>query len=442
MAFYVQLYIRAILKQKEMREVKFYLEKRKDKKSGEVITTNVPILLFYSYGKGRLQYYTGMRVDAKKWDEAGMKVKKNFSEASEINQELNKLRAKVEELHKKAKVLGNRLTPEYFKEYLSGKKKEAKNSEVVWPYYEEYLKSLKVTQTEKSVKNHNQTFKTLGWFCRDRKWKLTFDSIDSLFWQEFKDWCYNKRGYFNNYTGTHINKFKAFLNWAVEVKGYSTSTEFRKQYKMYENTEIIYLTYEEVHHFLNFPLSSEIFKQVRDLYCLGCFTGLRFSDISRLLPENIFPDKIQYRVVKTKEPNIIPLNQYSQMILERNKGTHPSKSMPFIRQAMVNIHLKDAMKEAGLTRLVQVIHFRGAERYEESQPLWEAAHFHTSKKTFVTNFLERGGSILTAMAITGNRSFSVMKRYYKIADKFKTQEMHRIYGGINVPLPQQPTVSS
>lgn len=415
---------------RNMREVKFYLEKRKDKKSGQVISENVPILLFYSYGKGRLQYYTGLRVDAKKWDAIGMKVKKNHSEAAEINQELNKLRAKVEELHKKAKVLGNRLTHEYFKEYLSGRRKEANNSEVIWPYYEEYLKALKVTHTEKSVTNHTQTKKTLEWFCEDRKWKLTFQSVDSLFWQEFKDWCYNDMHYFNNYTGTHINKFKAFLNWAVEVKGYSTNIEFRKQYKMYENTEIIYLTFDEVIHFLNFPLSTEILRNTRDNYCLGCFTGLRYSDISRLLPENIFPDKIMYRVVKTKEPNLIPLNQYSHLILERNKGKHPSKSMPYVSQMKVNEHLRDAMKEAGLTRMVQVIRFRGAERHEGSQPLWQAARFHTSKKTFVTNFLERGGSILTAMAITGNKSFSVMKRYYKIADKFKTQEMHRIYGGI------------
>jgi integrase len=413
---------------KKMREVKFYLEKRKDKKSGEVIAINVPILLFYSYGKGRLQFYTGLRVDAKKWDETGMKVKKNFSEAAEINQELNKLRVKVQEVHDRAKVLGERLSPQYFKDHLNGKRKDAKNGDLIWKYYKEYVEAIKVTHTKESIRRSGSSFKVLEWFCKEKNWSLTFASIDAFFWQEFFDWCYNVKGYYNNYTGTHINKIKAFLNWAVQ-KGYTTNLEFRKQRKMYENTEIIYLSFEEVEYFLNYPFQNEIHKQVRDMYCLGCFTGLRYSDISRLLPENIQGDKIVYRVVKTKQANIVPLNKYSKTILERNIRVHPTNAMPYIGPLVVNKLLKEAMKEAKMERPVQVIHFRGAERYEESKPLWDAATFHTSKKTFVTNFLERGGSLLTAMAITGNRSFSVMKRYYKIADKFKAQEMRRIFGG-------------
>lgn len=410
-----------------MREVKFYLEKRKDQKSGEVLKENVPILLFYSYGGGRLQFYTGMRVDAAKWDEKGMKVKKNFSEAAEINRELNKLVTKVEEIHSRAKVLGERLTPEYFKERLSGRRKDAKNGDVIWPYYEEYINALKVTHTQKSIREATQTKRTMEWFCKERKWKLTFESIDPLFWQEFLDWCYNEKGYYNNYAGTHVNKLKAFLNWAVKM-GYSTNTDFRKQRKLWENTEIIYLSFEEVQHFLNFKFEEELYSQVRDMYCLGCFTGLRYSDIVKLRHENINKENITYRVVKTKQPNIIPLNQYSRKLLEQNKQLDPDMAMPQIPKGYINIHLKEAMKQAGLNRPVQIIHFKGAERVEESKPLWDAATFHTSKKTFVTNFLERGGSLLTAMAITGNRSFSVMRRYYKIADKFKSKEMERIFG--------------
>jgi integrase len=410
-----------------MAEVKFYLEKRKDKLTGELITQNVPILLFYSFNGKRLQYYTGYRSDFRKWDEGGMKVKKNYPEASQINNELTKLAGKVIDIHGRAKALGEKITPNYFKDRLNGKKKDAKNGDLIWMYYKEYIDAAKITFTNATLIKSRQTFKAMEEFSRDRKFSMRFDNFDPYFWQEFLDWCYNTKKWNNNYTGTHINKFKAFLNWSVK-RGYCTSVEFRKVRSVKENTEIIYLKFEEVMHFYNFEFADKQRELVRDMYCLGCFTGLRHSDIIKLMPENIEEDQIVYRVVKTKQPNIIPLNQYSRAILKKNEGLHSPYCMVQIKVCPISQILKDAMKEAGLTRMVQIVHFRGAERLDESKPLWDAATFHTSKKTFVTNFLERGGNLTTAMAITGNKSYSVIKRYFKIADSFKTTEMQRIFG--------------
>jgi integrase len=410
-----------------MAEVKFYLEKRKDKLTGELVKHNVPILLFYSFNGKRLQYYTGYRIDAIKWDEKGMKVKKNYSEASEINKELIKLTAKIDDIHSKAKALGDNINPDYFKDRLNGKKKEAKNGDLIWEYYQEYIDSLKITLTAKSIINSKLTQKTLEDFSKQRRFSLRYENIDPYFWQEFFDWCYNTNEWNNNYTGTHINKFKAFLNWSVQ-RGYTTNIDFRKVRSVKENTEIIYLQYEEVLHFYKFKFKDKILSMVRDMYCLGCFTGLRHSDIIKLMPENIQENQIVYRVVKTKQSNIIPLNKYSREILKRNANKHAPYSMLQMKVEPISQILKDAMKEAGLNRTVQIVHFRGAERIDENKPLWDAATFHTSKKTFVTNFLERGGSLTTAMAITGNKSYSVIKRYFKIADKFKAQEMARIFG--------------
>ena len=103
-----------------MAEIKFYLEKRKDSATGEINEQNVPIILFYSFNGKRLQYYTGMRIDASKWDEENMKVSKGYADASEINRELGKLKSKVEDIHSKAKALDEELSVEYFRERLKG----------------------------------------------------------------------------------------------------------------------------------------------------------------------------------------------------------------------------------------------------------------------------------------------------------------------------------
>ncbi|MGZ4089516.1 MAG: phage integrase SAM-like domain-containing protein [Bacteroidia bacterium] len=432
-----------------MAEVKFYLEKRKDKQTGKVVQTNVPILLFYSFNGKRLQYYTGYRIDASKWDDGLAekdgkvirlhpgKVKKNYSEAADINKELTKLESRIIDIHQRADVLGERLSEDYFKERLNGNKLDTKNSDTIWEAYEKYLEALKVTHTEKSIYNVKSTFKVLRWFETYRKKKITFDEIDENFWQEFFSWCYQVQGYYNNYTGTHVNKLKAFLNWAL-AKKLTTCKDFQKQSKMQEFIEVIYLEYKEVQKFFKFRFKNDKesgftaleLSDMRDLYCGGCFTGMRHSDISNLREENDLSVKISYRVKKTKQTNFVPVNKFSRQLIDKHKGRHNGFLFPQFEDNVRHELLRVAMKQAGLNRMVQIVHYRGAERQEESMPLWKAANFHTSKKTFVVNFLEKGGSLTTAMAITGNRSHSVFRRYYKIADTFKAKEMERIFGKV------------
>jgi integrase len=415
-----------------MAEVKFYLEKRKDKQSGEIITLNVPIFLFYSFHGQRLQYYTNMRTDSQKWDTEAMKVKKNYSEAGEYNRELTRLKAKVEELYDKAKVLGETPTLEYFRDNLNGRLIDLADRKTIWEAYRDYLKSLAITKMKKTVANAKLSYNSIEDFSRSRRYKITFENINQKFYDEYLDYCFNEKKYFNNYVGTLIKRLKAFLNWANK-NGYHKTFEYRKpEFKnLWENTEIIYLHYNEVMALINLKIENKILLEVRDMYCFGCFTGMRHSDIVALKPENIQGDFIINRTIKTREPNIIPLNPHSRKILKRNAKKHLPYSMPQYDVSDTNGYLKTVLQKAKLNRSVQVIHFRGSNRFEETQPLWQCATFHTSKKSFVTNFLERGGSLTTAMAITGNRSYKSAQRYFKIADTLRSKEMAKVFGSVS-----------
>jgi hypothetical protein len=55
--------------------IKFFIEKRKDKSTKQLITLNVPIFLDYSFDSKRLNYYTGLRIDADKWDDGVERTK-------------------------------------------------------------------------------------------------------------------------------------------------------------------------------------------------------------------------------------------------------------------------------------------------------------------------------------------------------------------------------
>ena len=417
----------------EMAEVKFYLEKRKDKETGKVITKNVPILLFYSFDGQRLQYFTGYRIDALKWDEEKMKVKRGVAEAFEVNKELDKLKTKVNDTHDKAKYLGEELTLEDLRDGLNGKQITA-DKKSFEEYLEEYKESSALTKSKATISSIKSAFNILGEFSEDEGMRINFKTITQEFYDKFLDYCFNTKGYKNNYTGNLIKQFKAFLNWATD-RGYNTNLDFRKKSfkKLTEEPEIIYLTYEELMLLYKYKPKGDInLEYVKDMFCFGCFTGMRYSDIISLIPENIQKETINYRIAKTNESNTIPLNPYTKEILTKYKGKYPNKCLPVVQEKKIGEYLRDLFKEAKLNRKVQKINFQGAKKITETLPLSGAISFHMSKKTFMTNFLAKGGSLLTAMAITGNKDFKTARRYYKVVDTLKADEMAKVFGSVSL----------
>ncbi|MGQ0828310.1 MAG: tyrosine-type recombinase/integrase [Bacteroidota bacterium] len=410
-------------------EVKFYLEKRKDKETGRLIDNNVPIFLFFSFNGQRLQYFTGFRIDMYKWDNEHHKIKKNYEEAAEINKELGKLKAKVENIYERAKALEIEPTVKYFREQLKKTNGTISSQKSFADCYNEFIEISKLTKGAGTVKSIKSSLNILQVFSKIAGVKLDFTNIDQDFYNSLLEYSFNVAKYRNNYTGKIIKDLKAFLNWATE-QGYNTKLDFKKKSfkKLREEPEIIFLTYDELMKLYKLKLKEKRLADIRDVFCFGCFTGMRYSDIAALSPENIHKEQIIYRIVKTGETNTIPLNIYTKEILKRHKG-HPEKCLPVISEQKTNLYLKElAKKKAKLKRPVQIVHFQGAKRINETIPLHEAITFHVSKKTFMTNFLAKGGSLLTAMSITGNKDLRTARRYYKVVDALKADEMKKVFG--------------
>jgi integrase len=413
-----------------MAEIKFYLEKRKDKATGGLITKNVPIVLFYSFNGERLQYFTGFRIDASKWDEENMKVSKGYAEASDINRELGKLKSKVEDIHDRAKALNEELSLEYFRERLKGTSAANKGKKSFSECLEEYYTSSALTKGDGTMRAIKSSFSILTDFSGFAGTKLEFKNITQEFYDNLLDYCFNEKDYKNGYTGKLIKDLKAFLNWATE-RGYNTNLDYKKKSfkKLTEEPEIIFLTYEELLFLYNHKIDNiERLQQVRDVFCFGCFTGMRYSDILALKPEHIHGNFIRYRIVKTGQNNMIPLNPYSKKILNRYKGKFEDKCLPVISEQNTNDYLKELFKKIKLDRKVQKVSFQGAKSKKVTSPLSEVITFHISKKTFMTNFLAKGGSLLTAMSITGNKDLKTARRYYKVVDSLKSEEMAKVFG--------------
>ncbi|TNE52805.1 MAG: hypothetical protein EP338_14300, partial [Bacteroidetes bacterium] len=228
---------------KKAKQVKFYLEKRKNTSTGELIVHNVPINLYFTFGKGRFQYYTGFRIDAQFWDKDKMRVKRNHPDASEINISLEKLDIIVTEAYQKARLLNIRLDKQYFKsQLLSPDDSYGNHKKSLSECLELYLESSKLTKRARTIVHMTGHLNRVAEFCQHNHIAFSFENIDMNFYERFLRYCFDVKNYKNNYTGTIIKTLKAFLNWCTE-KGYNTNLEFRKKAfkKLQEEPEIIFL---------------------------------------------------------------------------------------------------------------------------------------------------------------------------------------------------------
>ena len=91
-----------------------------------------------------------------------------------------------------------------------------------------------------------------------------------------------------------------------------------------EETDSIYLTETELLELMSVDqFNSDVEEQVRDVFVLGCFTGMRFSDYSTLDTKAIRNNRLEFVQKKTGNKVTIPIHPTVRQILEKYNYTLP-----------------------------------------------------------------------------------------------------------------------
>ena len=146
------------------------------------------------------------------------------------------------------------------------------------------------------------------------------------FYLSFVEYLTNK-GYSPNTVGARIKDLKMFMNEAYE-RNLHTNMDFKKKRfsKPKEETYSVYLNSDELKKIYKCDLSDEPrLDRVRDLFLIGCCTGLRFSDLSLLSSDNIdnVESVITIKTVKTGRTVVIPLHAIVRQILQKYDNELP-----------------------------------------------------------------------------------------------------------------------
>lgn len=373
------------------------------------------IFLVFNFAGNRLRYYTGKRIEPKHWDKVKQRAKSSYENAISLNKFIKTTANFLETEFNESQILKKKISIESLKDALS-KRFNQENEINVFEKFDEFIEASKNSRAASTIRKYKTTINQMKKFCDDKRINLTFDSFDLTFDEKFKDFLISDLKLTNNTVAKHYKTLKVFLNWSTE-KGYNTSTEFNKLKAREIDGEIYFLDWDELMKLFYLEIESDKHKRVRDLFCFGCFTGLRFSDIINLKQENINNDTIVVNTLKTGTKAIIPLNKYSRLIYDRYKSVDKYSLFQSISNQKMNDYLKELGKLAEINTPVQIIRYCGAERIERLVPKYEVMTSHVARKTFITNAMIKGMSTEVIMDITTHSSYKAFKRYFKIVDE-------------------------
>ena len=408
-----------------------------------------PIYLCYRFGKNdKLLYPVGFRTLVKNWNPIEYRLR-NTTESQEKNKErekinnfLNKLETITESYITDLKISNKELTKndlkKFIEEYLHPPKL---NQNTLFGFFENFNDQLdsrtnsKTGQklSYKTKREYQRTFQYLKDYAKKKNKIIDFQDITLDFYQDFTEFLQTeasvkKNGDIiklsTNTIGHKIQSLKAILNEATE-KGINKNLFYKSQkFKaISEDNDNIYLTESELETLRTHDFSKKPrLEKVRDLFLIGAWTGLRFSDFTRIHQDNIRDNRIFIEQKKTTKPVIIPCHTVFNQLWNKYEGKLPKN----ISNQKFNDYIKDACKEAKINEPFQKGITKGGYRITTNYEKWELVSSHTARRSFATNQYLSGFPAISIMQITGHKTEKAFLRYIKVTpeDHAKLLEMH------------------
>lgn len=382
------------------------------------------IYLVFRFNRQKLKYSIREKITPRYWNFDLQRVKRTYPGSPEFNFFLDKVEAEVQKSYRLVKSNGTEPTVEHLRERLNESLfNKAPAQKDILGYLLEFIEIHQGKKTERTLGKYKTLHKRLLQFQEVKKFKLSFDRMNLEFYERFESYLNNDRRVLNNTKAKFFKTLKTFLGWAAD-RGYHNTFDFKKFKSAERDVDIVTLTYDELQRIYTLDLVKHPrLERVRDVFCFGCFTGLRYSDIARLQKENIHDDEIRKTVRKTKEELIIPLNFFAKEILKKN-----DLNLSVVSNQKMNDYIKELGKMTGIQEQVIITRYRGVEEIRRKEPKFNLLSTHTARRTFITLSLEKGMRPETVMSISGHKDYQTFKKYIKITDKVKKVEMQRVWG--------------
>lgn len=422
-----------------MAKINFYL---RDKNSDEP----TPIIMTLSVNDSRVKFSTGESIKPVFWNpnEQRPRSTAKFPEHPEFRRRLDNMETAINKIIFNYQATENGEYPpphvlrEKWQEYL-GKNAANQKTDNFWSYLDRFIDELKSRISEKTgkpfsyhtIKGYVSLKNVLLEFSKtNRTYKqLDFKDFDLDFYFDFQAYLAETKNMALNTIGSRIKNLKAVLNHAYENEVNSNLSFKKKKFKVTkEQTEAVYLSIEELNILESLDLSNnKTLDRVRDLFLVGCWTGVRFSDLKQINTEAIKTDNqgafIEITAQKTDNPVVIPVLPVVQRVIDKYHGDLPK----VISNQKMNQYLKEVGKLAGLNSKESKTLTKGGLKVTSTKEKFEVLTTHTARRSFCTNNYLAGMPVISIMAISGHKTEKEFLRYIKLTPREHANKLRELW---------------
>jgi len=289
-----------------MANINFYLKPGNPNKKGEKI-----IVMRITYNYNRTIVFIGKKIHPKYWNNKKQQVRPANEREQEnnyekINETIRIYRDKAEDAINNAIKKDLTLSDAYFKNWFSNKYANKEHKEF-FELFDDYIETNKPNLAPWTIRGYKTVKSFLKSFEDDTKYHIDFNGLDMAFFDMLKHYAFSNKKIQDNYFAKIISVLKSFLTWAKD-RGAKIPEHYHKFSAPEKEKEIIFLTLDELMKLFKHDFKNAKLNKARDIYCFGCFTGLRISDIKSLQHEHIKDGFIHKTIKKTTKTQNIRSN--------------------------------------------------------------------------------------------------------------------------------------
>lgn len=287
---------------------------------------------------------------------------------------------------------------------------------------------------ERTIGHHRTVLKRFQSFFSESHIKDDFSVFDTRFQELFTNWAYKSKCYHYNTIPTSFSILKVWLNEAARQ-----GLIHNDIYKSYPSKSVavdnIYLTEDEITRIYLLDVPALINKGIidpkstveatRDLFIIGCWTGLRQSDLSHLEKAlfDVEAQKITIITEKTNEKVIIPMHPYVKALYLKYKGSFPKMCY----KSRYNEHLQELGRLAGINEEVIINENMGGKVKTIKYLKYQMIKSHTARRSFATNLYRKGAPTYAIMKLTGHTTEANFLKYIKVSKEENAQMMRKYF---------------
>lgn len=391
----------------------FIIRKNKALKNGEV-----PIYLRITCRKQSVEIAIGRKINPDIWSAQLGGAKGNTKEAKDVNLYIETVKINLRNIMQQMREENQEITPLTLKNAWLGIVPDEKTILGIFQDHNVEIKQLVGKDVADATRQRYETaYKHVHTYIQHsyKKEDLALSKIDHEFINGLEFYLKTQLNCCHNTTMMYIKNFKKIVRRALS-NGWMKADPFVNFKMTLRKVDRGYLTDEELTAIKMKDFPCDRLQQVRDIFLVGCMTGLAYSDLKKLSLANLVKGddgRLWIHISRTKTDNSchIPLLPLAAQIIDKYSAHALCVSrnvlLPVSTNQKLNGYLKEIAAICGINKELTT---------------------HMARHTFATTVtLNNDIPIETVSKMLGHSSINMTRIYARLLDKKVSSDMQKLF---------------